>query len=180
MRAIVPSSFMISQITPAGRRPARRARSTEPSVCPARRSTPPSRARSGKMWPGRTRSVGRASSRIAVRIVCARSAAEMPVVTPSRASIEIVKAVPRGAEFSASGTIISRCSRRSWSGSMGRQISPRPYFAMKLIASGVTFSAAMQRSPSFSRSSSSTRTTMRPARISAIASGIEAITSLAS
>ena len=36
MRAIVPSSFMISQITPAGVRPARRARSTEPSVWPAR------------------------------------------------------------------------------------------------------------------------------------------------
>ena len=49
---------MISQITPAGFSPASRARSTEPSVWPARRSTPPSRARSGKTWPGRTRSVG--------------------------------------------------------------------------------------------------------------------------
>ena len=58
MRAIEPSSFITSQITPAGFRPARRARSTEPSVCPARRSTPPSRARSGKMWPGRERSCG--------------------------------------------------------------------------------------------------------------------------
>src|SRR5262245_46424567 len=37
---------------------------------------------------------------------------------------------------------------------------------MKFIASGVTFSAAMVRSPSFSRSSSSTRMTMRPVRIS--------------
>jgi hypothetical protein len=34
MRAIVPSSFMISQITPAARPPARRARSTMPSVWP--------------------------------------------------------------------------------------------------------------------------------------------------
>src|SRR5215470_942769 len=42
---------------------------------------------------------------------------------------------------------------------------------MKLIASGVTFSAAIVRSPSFSRSSSSTTTTMRPARMSSIASG---------
>ena len=41
---------------------------------------------------------------------------------------------------------------------------------MKLIASGVTCSAAMHRSPSFSRSGESTTTTMRPARISAIAS----------
>ena len=38
---------------------------------------------------------------------------------------------------------------------MGMQMRPRPCFAMKLIASGVTFSAASVRSPSFSRSSSS-------------------------
>src|SRR6266700_4128852 len=42
---------------------------------------------------------------------------------------------------------------------------------MKLIASGVTCSAARVRSPSFSRSSSSTTTTMRPARISSRAPG---------
>jgi hypothetical protein len=47
-RAIVPSSFMISQITPAGYKPAIRARSTAASVCPARTNTPPSRARSGE------------------------------------------------------------------------------------------------------------------------------------
>src|SRR6058998_3520526 len=41
---------------------------------------------------------------------------------------------------------------------------------MKLMASGVIFSAAMARSPSFSRSSSSTRTIMRPWRISSTAS----------
>src|SRR3990170_2022397 len=43
---------------------------------------------------------------------------------------------------------------------------------MKFIASGVTFSAAIVRSPSFSRSSSSTTTSMRPARKSSRASGI--------
>src|SRR5947209_587191 len=43
---------------------------------------------------------------------------------------------------------------------------------MKLMLSAVTFSAAMTRSPSFSRYSSSTRTSMRPARISASASSI--------
>src|SRR5260370_32368521 len=42
---------------------------------------------------------------------------------------------------------------------------------MKLIASGVTFSAARVRSPSFSRSSSSITTIIRPARISSIAVG---------
>src|ERR1035441_659415 len=57
-RAIVPSSFMISQITPAGLRPARRARSTLASVWPARTSTPPSLARSGNMCPGRARRKG--------------------------------------------------------------------------------------------------------------------------
>ena len=36
-----------------------RARSTAASVWPARLSTPPWRASSGKMWPGRSRSVGR-------------------------------------------------------------------------------------------------------------------------
>jgi hypothetical protein len=48
-RAIVPFSFMISQITPAGYSPAIRARSTAASVCPVRTSTPPARAFSGNM-----------------------------------------------------------------------------------------------------------------------------------
>ena len=38
-----------------------------------------------------------------------------------------------------------------------KQISPLPKRAIKLMSSGVTHSAAMQRSPSFSRSSSSTK-----------------------
>src|ERR687885_309989 len=41
---------------------------------------------------------------------------------------------------------------------------------MKLTASGVTFSAAMTRSPSFSRSASSTTTTMPPLAMTARAS----------
>ena len=93
-RAIVPSSFMISQMTPEGFRPARRARSTEPSVWPVRTSTPPSRARSGKTWPGVTRSCADLEGSMATRMVWARSAAEIPVLTPSRASMETVKAVP--------------------------------------------------------------------------------------
>ena len=90
-RAIVPSSFMISQITAAGVRPARRARSQPASVWPARTSTPPACAITGKMWPGCTMSEGFASGAIAARTVRARSAAEMPVVTPSAASIDTVK-----------------------------------------------------------------------------------------
>src|SRR5713101_4240519 len=45
---------------------------------------------------------------------------------------------------------------------------------MKFTASGVIFSAAIVRSPSFSRSSSSTTITIRPARIAATASSMEA------
>ena len=51
-RAIVPSSFMISQTTPDGLSPASRARSTAASVWPMRSSTPPGFARSGKHVPG--------------------------------------------------------------------------------------------------------------------------------
>src|SRR5262245_18887905 len=50
-----------------------------------------------------------------------------------------------------------------------KQIRPRPCMAMKLIASGVTFSAARQRTPAFSRSSSSTRMTILPRAMSSIA-----------
>src|SRR4051794_40135305 len=169
-RAMVPSSFMISQITPAGLRPARRARSTAASVCPVRSSTPPSLALSGKMCPGWTRSRGRVSGSIATWIVCARSAAEMPVVTPSRASIDTVKAVSNGDSFLAA--IRSRPSSSQRSGERARQISPRPSLAMKLIASGVVNWAAIVRSPSFSRSSASQTTTILPARMSSSASSI--------
>ena len=43
--AIVPSSFMISQMTPASSKPASLARSHAASVCPARLKTPPSNER---------------------------------------------------------------------------------------------------------------------------------------
>src|SRR5437867_992465 len=55
---------------------------------------------------------------------------------------------------------------------IGTQIRPRPYLAMKLIASGVTCSAASARSPSFSRSSSSTMMTNFPCLKSSTASGM--------
>src|SRR2546426_7725424 len=64
-------------------------------------------------------------------------------------------------------------SSRRWP-VIARQIKPRACVAMKLIASGVTFSAATIRSPSFSRSSSSTIMTMRPSWISAMASSMVA------
>src|SRR5918997_1450859 len=111
-RAIVPSSFMISQITPAGLSPASLERSTAASVCPARCSTPPPLARSGM----------------------------------SSLSIS--------------------------SSAIGRQIRPRPWVAMKFMSSAVTSSAAIVRSPSFSRSSSSQTITIFPALMSSSISSI--------
>src|SRR5215470_11657770 len=73
-------------------------------------------------------------------MVTAGSAAEMPWRIPRRASIDTVNAVPRGARFSA--TIMVRPSAAMRSSVSAKQIRPRPYFAMKLMASGVTFSAA--------------------------------------
>ncbi len=172
-RAMVPSSFMISQMTEAGVRPASAARSQPASVWPARISTPPGCAISGKMWPGWTRSSAWALRATATCTVRARSAAEMPVVTPSAASMETVKLVPCGVPLRV--TINGRSSWRQRSAVSVRQIRPRPNRAMKLIASGVTKSAARIRSPSFSRSSSSTRMTIRPARISAMISSTVAI-----
>ena len=62
-------------------------------MCPARSSTPPSRARSGKMCPGRVSCSGRVEGSTSSRIVCALSCAEAPVVTPSRASTVTVEAL---------------------------------------------------------------------------------------
>ena len=134
-RAIVPSSFMISQITPAGVSPASRAMSTAASVWPARTSTPPSRATSGKTWPGVTMSCGPHDGSMATAMVRARSAAEMPVVTPSRASIETVKAVWWRVPLFCAISGRPSCSTRSRVSA--RQIRPRPCLAMKLMASGV-------------------------------------------
>src|SRR5579859_4256740 len=55
--------------------------------------------------------------------------------------------------------------------STGMQTRPEPWRVMKLMCSGVTSSAATTRSPSFSRSSSSTTITNLPAAKSEIASG---------
>src|SRR3954452_11993088 len=167
-RAIDPSSFMTSQITPAGCSPARRARSTEASVCPVRSRTPPARALRGLTWPPTTMSSWPLAGSTAVRIVCARAAGVMPVVTPSRASIVTVNGVWCAVSFFSDMSSRPRSSQRS--GESARQIQPRAWVAMKLMSSAETNSAAMTRSPSFSRSSSSTTTTIRPAAISSSAS----------
>ena len=163
---------MISQITPAGIRPARRARSTAASVWPTRSSTPAAAGLEREHVAGLDELARAGLGSIATWIVRARSAAEIPVLTPERASIETVKAVSKADSFLAA--IRSRPSSSQRSPVSARQISPRPSLAMKLIASGVTNWAAMVRSPSFSRVSSSQTTTILPWRMSSIASSIEA------
>ena len=140
------------------------------SVCPVRSSTPPDFAFSGFTWPGCTRSLGPLRESIATWIVCARSCAETPVVTPSRASIVTVNGVCIRDSFF--GVIRSSPSSVQRSGVSARQMKPRACLVMKLIASGVTNCAAITTSPSFSRSSSSQTTTILPRRISSIASSI--------
>ena len=81
-------------MTAAGSSPASRARSQPASVCPARVSTPPGCDITGKICPGWTMSPGLASAATAACTVRARSAAEIPVVTPLAASMETVKLVP--------------------------------------------------------------------------------------
>ena len=160
MRAMVPSSFMISQMTAASLRPAMRHRSTLPSVCPARVSTPPFFARRGNTQPGETRSEGFAPSATATRTVWARPAAEMAGNSLLAASMDTVKFVPNLEPLRR--VMSGRFSASARSAERERQMSPLPSRDMKLMISGVTNSAAATRSPSFSRSSSSTRMIILP------------------
>src|SRR5262249_44729664 len=159
-------------MTPAGYSPAMRAVSPDASGWPVRTRTPPVRERSGNMWPGRARSCGRVAGSIAVSTVAARSAAEMPVLVRYFASIGMQNAVSNRELFWVTMSGISSSSSRS--GVMDRQIRPRPWRAMKLIAAGVTFSAAIIRSPSFSRSASSTMMIILPSRTDSTASSMRA------
>ena len=88
------------------------------------------------------------------------------------ASIDTAKAV--SCEPSLLATIIGIRSSSKRAPVQGMQMMPLPLVAMKLIASGVTFSAAITKSPSFSRSASSTTMMMRPSWISSRASSVDA------
>ena len=70
---MVPSSFMISHITPAGYNPESFARSTDASVWPARTKTPPSLALKGNRCPGLAKSSGFVSLAIKSSIAFALS-----------------------------------------------------------------------------------------------------------
>ena len=173
-RAIEPSGWSTSHSTPAGYRPASRARSTVASVCPARLRTPPCCAISGKTWPGIRMSSGRRSGSAIDRTVAARSNALVPVVVRPCTSIETANAVPWLSLFFETMSGIRSSSSRCWV--IGMQTIPRPCVTMKFRLSGVAFSAAMMKSPSFSRSASSTTITIFPVRMSASASSIVANT----
>ena len=161
--AIVPSSFMTSQMAAIGFNPASLSRSTEPSVCPRRTNTPSSRAMSGNTCPGRLRSSGWLWSSASTRTVFARSGAEIPVVMPSRASTDTVN--PGSAIRSRFSGIMRRSFNASARSSvMGTHMRPRACFAMKLTSSAVICSAAMTRSPSSSRVGSSCSRTILPCR----------------
>jgi hypothetical protein len=83
---MLPSSATTSPMTPTGASPASRVSSTAASVWPARSRTPPSTARSGRMWPGRMTLAGVDSGSASTLSVCARSEALMPVDWRSAAS----------------------------------------------------------------------------------------------
>ena len=163
---------MTSHSTPTGFSPARRHRSTAASVCPALHENA-ALARAQREDVTRTReiccavAVGSASA----RIVAARSLEETPVVVPMRRSTDTVNAVRCDSLLAC--TICGRSRRASSSSSIGTQMMPLVWRIMNATASGVARSAAMIRSPSFSRSSSSMMMTMRPALRSATISSTE-------
>ena len=161
VRIMVPSSRMISQHRPQGRRPARRQRSTVASVWPLRSRTPLGLARRGNMWPGLRKSWGWASSATQAMAVMDLSFAEMPVVVETW-SMEMVNAVSWLSVLVR--TIWGICRRRTYSSDMGMQIRPLPWVAIKLMFSVVANSAAQMKSPSFSRSGSSTTRMIFPSR----------------
>ena len=112
---------------------------------PARLSTPPFAVaqREDVARPGEVVGPGRRVDERAT--VVARSAAEMPVVVPWRASTDTVNAVRCASVLLA--TISGSWSSSRRSPSSGMQITPLVWRIMNPIASGVTFSAAMMRSP---------------------------------
>src|SRR4051794_11244773 len=122
------------------------------------------------MCPGRARSSGRVEGGRMAGTVVTRSAAEIPVLVPTRASTDTVNAVRWLSVLSA--TMSGRRSSSSRLPSTGRQITPLVWRIMNAIASGVMASAAMMRSPSFSRSASSTTITSSPRAMAATAFSI--------
>ncbi len=154
----------------AGCSPARRARSTAASVWPLRRNTPASWAYSGFIWPGRPNVSGTDSGSASARMVAQRSSMLTPVEQPSSLSTVTVNGVPNIEVFCSTWWGSSSSLQRDMV--RGTHSTPRAFLSIKFTCSGVIFSAATMRSPSFSRSSSSTTITILPWRKSSIASSM--------
>ncbi len=149
---MLPSSLIISIRAAAGNRPARRAKSTAASVCPARCSTPRSCAYSGLMCPGRPNVSGVASGSASARMVLARSCMLTPVEHPSSLSTVTVKGVPSTDVLSS--TCLGSPSSSQRFIVIGTQSTPRAILSMKFTCSGVIFSAATMSSIASSMRSS--------------------------
>ena len=134
--------------------------STDASVCPALTSTPPSLAIIGKTWPGETISFFLTFFCDAILIVLALSFADIPVVIPFFASIEIAKAVLFLDWLFVD--INDKFNLLAWRLSRAKQINPRPCIAIKFMFLALEFEDEIIRSPSFSLFSSSTKMNMPP------------------
>ena len=152
---------LISQITPAGISPARRARSTAASVWPVRSSTPPA-LRLQRVHVAADDDVVGALGRVDRDLHRVRRSCDADAGRHALAGLDrhrerrlVRRLVLRRHQLEAE--LVAALGRQ-------RQADPAaaPARVMKLIASGVTNWAAMTRSPSFSRSSSSTTTTILP------------------
>ena len=164
---------MISQTTPAGLSPASRARSTAASVWPG---APEHAAQAG----AEREDVSRLDEVVRRRARVDRDLDRARAVGRRDARGDALARLDRDREGRAERRLVVVASsaaaraRRSAPRS-GRGRSARaPCVAMKLTASGVANCAAMVRSPSFSRSASSTTTTNLPERMSSIASSMVA------
>ena len=111
MRAIVPSSFMISQITPAGDRPGQARQIDRALGLPGAHQHAAALGAQRKHVARRDQILGaRVAASTAVRIVVARSLALMPVVTPWRASMRHRE---RGAERRAAACAPTAAAARA-------------------------------------------------------------------
>ena len=122
------------------------------------------------MCPGRAKVSGLLVGSAKALIVAARSAVDTPVLHPSTLSMVTVKGVPRRLVFELTCGASSSSLQRD--NVIGAHNTPRPFLSIKFTASGVIFSAAMMKSPSFSRSSSSTTITNLPSLKSSRASSM--------
>ena len=131
--AIVPSSFKISHITATGASPQILHKSTVASVCPSLSNTPLSFAINGKICPGLVKSDDIEFLSANFLIVVSLSAIEIPVVVPSFASTDTVKAVHFASVFLA--VIGSKPNLIAFSDDIGTQVKPLAFVAIKLTLS---------------------------------------------